>query len=104
MGGRSSSSNGNLSRRSAESSRFSPASFQFRSSNDAGVSALMNGLDRRFGVSRYSNGNVGFGTATLSDGDMIGFGYDDRGAYIVRQGRKFYDLDEFERVRSGRRR
>lgn len=93
MGGRGSGSN------MSSTGRFSPSSFQFRSNDDGGVSRLMNALDRRVGVTDYSNGNVGFGNATLADGDRVSFGYDDNGAYILRQGRRFYNLDEFERSR-----
>lgn len=68
--------------------RFKPSDFQFRAGGQQVVD-FVNSLDTEFGVEKLVNGSVGFGTLTLKDGDKVGFGYDDKGAYAVWNGQRF---------------
>ena len=70
------------------SGRFKPSDFQFRTGGQQ-VADFINSLDAEFGVEKFTNGNVGFGTLSLKGGDSVAFGYDDKGAYATWNGQQF---------------
>ena len=82
--------------------RFKPSDFQFRAGGQD-VTDIVNAADKKFGVKNHSNGNVGFGTLTLSNNEKVGFGYDNTGAYLQWQGQKFRSADELDTKWSGTR-
>ena len=82
------------------SGKFKPSDFQFRAGGQE-VADIVNEADEKFGVKKHSNGQVGFGTLNLNNGENINFGYDDKGAYLQWQGQKFRSADELNTQWSG---
>lgn len=75
------------------SGRFKPSDFQFKAGGQD-VADFVNSMDTEFGVEKFTNGQVGFGTLTLKNGASVAFGYDDKGAYATYQGQQFRGVDD----------
>ena len=87
---------------STPSNKFTPASFGFRAGGQ-NVADFVNSVDKEIGVKSHLNGNTGFGTLKLENGESVNFGYDDKGAFATWSGVRYRDAKELSDKMNGRK-